>query len=158
MSQPARTVYNLPEASSSEYALRQRAYDRAVAEGMWTPDGRLETAVAQATTVPNLIQKVPEWKVLFGLEVKTTIALFAYRPDWDLIRSRSIFEAPSLGGFQKREADRKKIEDYLTNLGPKATADDTIAGLRIIAAIEQTVADNEIVLDARKQMGSVVAA
>ncbi len=156
MSDPAIKVYDTD--ASVGYALRQQAYDRAVAEGMWTADGRLETAVAQATTVPNLIQKAPAWKVLFGLEIRTTIAQFAYLPEWDLVRSRSIFEAPSLGGFQKREADRKKIEDFLSTLGTKGRADETIAGMRIIAAIQQTETDNRAVLYARNQMGSVVAA
>lgn len=158
MADPAITVYNISDASSSDYARRQQAYDRSVAEGMWTPDGRLETAVAQATTIPNLVQKAPAWKVLFGLEIRTTIAQFAHRPEWGLVRSRSIFEAPSLGGFQKREADRKKIEDFLTTLGTKVKANETIAGMRIIAGIQQTEVDNRAVLYARNQMGSVVAA
>jgi hypothetical protein len=158
MSDPATTVYNLPEGSSTGYALRQRAYDRAIAEGMWTPDGRLETAISQAATIPATIQHIPAWKVLFGLEIRTTVAQFAFKPEWDQVRSRSIFEAPSLGGFQKRAADRKKIEDMLTALGPKASAEETLAGLRITAAIEQTEADNRNILAARNQMASMIAA
>lgn len=157
MSQPMVTVWNLPAGTDSEYAIRQQAYDRQVAEGMWTVDGRLEAVVSQAATVPSAVQQLPQWTVLFGLQIRTSIAEFAYRPDWDLMRSRSIFEAPSLGSLQKRAADRQKIQDRLATLGRNLSADDELAALRIMAAIEQTEEDNRQVLYARNQMGSVVA-
>ncbi|MBS0621984.1 MAG: hypothetical protein JSR80_03385 [Verrucomicrobia bacterium] len=150
----AITVYNIPEGASNEYAIRQQSYDSFVAEGMVGP---IESSAAMAANVSQTQQQVPLWQSLFGLQIKTTTALFEAPPDYDSYRRASSLEAATLGPQQKRMADHKKVMEAIARLGEAPDPNEELAGRRIAAVIEQTRQDNQEILYAKAQMGSVLA-
>ncbi len=149
------TIYNFPARASTDYAVRQEEYDRQTAEQML---GAGEALASQAATVHSLVRQLPATTVLFGLELKTTIAQFPPLPGAEEYRSLSILEAPSLGSGAKRKADRQKVLDKLESLPDKGGVEDNLAGMRIAQMIEQTEKNNREILYTQSQMGSVMGA
>ena len=147
------TIYNLPDETSDTFALTQEAYDRQVAAGMITPDGRLEAAAFQATRVREVSSQLDQTQVLMGLHLKTSIAYIPTLPTYAVQRSTSPLEAPSLGTVAKRESDKQKVIDAVEEV----SGNDKIRGLKVAAVIDQTIEDNNEIAFVRGRMGEVMA-
>ena len=107
-----RTIDNLGVDSSIRYAKDQEALDtRLIQESRFIP---------QKTEISVLKPYVPtELEQYFGLGKMTLWASFAPPPNY-LVQGKPLFSyqlIPSLGGYEKQEADTEKLENLEDVLG-----------------------------------------
>jgi hypothetical protein len=150
------TIYNLSDTVYRDYALKQASYEEQVAEGVISPRGDLETAASSAASIRNVTRQLPQLAILTGSYVRTEIALFMPpAPEWQVMRSTSIYEAPALGSIEKRQADIQKLEGVAQSMA--GAAQDREALLMIRAAIEQTIRDDQEILYAKGLIASILS-
>ena len=139
MTEPLK-IYNLPTPQvSDDYARRTQeaeTQDRGAAD---------ITAAAHAATVRRMQPEIDASDQLFGTHIRTHLAHFAFMPGWDIIRSSSILEAPSLGTTEKREADIQKLLD----VGGEGAA-------QIAAMIASTNEHNQAIVEIRSMQGATL--
>lgn len=151
------TIYDLPDSVNSDYARRQHAYDEEVAAGRVTPSGTLEAVANQAVRIRSTEGQPPQLDLLLGLNIQSQIAFFLPLTGVELARRFTTMGTPSLGSVSRREADKAHIHDVLNALSPEERSENLPQAEAIVAAIDQTLARDEIASYILGQMGALTA-
>lgn len=153
-----RTVYDPADPTRhTEWARRQEQMEGMRKAGMISPEGALESRTAVAAKVQAVEPRPSAFDVMWGINVKTTVSLFEEPKEFDAMRTFAPYSAPSLGSRAMRDASLDVIHGVMREAHPGETSLVEQEGLKIAAAIDQTLDDDRMVDEVRGRIGELVS-